>query len=206
MDYPTSVKKAFDICEQLPIELQQLLALAESGYMPHYVINGELFFKAIEVKKWLAENAMGRCEGRPLPARLTVTIPAPPATLHEVPKSICHLKYLQQIPNIEYQPGVYFLCLGAEVVYVGQSVSPASRLATHRRDNSKMFDRAYLIPIPETDLNDVEAMFIKALNPSQQGGIRSGRSTPVTPNHDSHRFDELGDALGFKISADAAQC
>lgn len=199
MDYPTSIKKAIDICEILPIELPQLLALAESGYMPHYIINGELFFKTIEVKRWLADNVMGRCEGRALPAKLTVTIPAPPAEYFNVPSTIAHLKYLQEIPNIEYQPGVYFLCLANEVVYVGQSVSPASRISTHRRDNQKIFDRVYLLPIPETDLNDVEAMFIKALMPSQQGGLRSGKATPTVPTNNPLRVEEISEKFGFVV-------
>ena len=56
---------------------------------------------------------------------------------------------LQDIPNLTQIPagtptGVYFLCQGKKIVYVGQSNSPSARISQHQKD--KIFDLAYMIP------------------------------------------------------------
>lgn len=60
-----------------------------------------------------------------------------------------------------HPPGVYFLLHEEEVVYVGQSTSPGSRIAQHTKD--KIFDRVLLIPT--NDLDNVEAKYIKKFQP-----------------------------------------
>lgn len=63
---------------------------------------------------------------------------------------------------IQPSPGVYFLTLGREVVYVGQSTDVASRLAGHR---SKKYDRAVMIQLPREQLFEWEAVYIRLLRP-----------------------------------------
>lgn len=60
-----------------------------------------------------------------------------------------------------HPPGVYFLLHEEEIVYVGQSTSPGSRIAQHIKD--KIFDRVLLIPT--NDLDNVEAKYIKKFQP-----------------------------------------
>jgi excinuclease UvrABC nuclease subunit len=96
------------------------------------------------------------------------------------PESISNIQNIKQMPRHGYQPGVYFLCKDNDVIYVGQSVTPSSRIASHTRDSQKKFDRVYLLPVPQSELNDVEAAFIHHLQPVANGGLRSGRK-PVAP-------------------------
>lgn len=91
------------------------------------------------------------------------------------PKPIRGLKGLVEIPIYARAPAVYFLCLGDEVVYVGQSTNPAGRIAEHAASSSKRFDRVYALNVPAEELNNVEGAFIQLLKPTQQYGGLSGR-------------------------------
>lgn len=115
------------------------------------------------------------------------------------PTSFCtkpNIQGLQQIPKSGYQPGVYFLCKEGEVVYVGQSVHPSARIKTHEASSSKDFDRVYLLPVPESELDDTEAAFIKLLHPRQQGGIRLG-NPPAVPRVKTAAAGEVFARFGF---------
>lgn len=143
--------------------------LAESGFMPHYRIDGgQPLFKISEVKHWISEQCMEHCTGRALPSALRVVVPAD--EIYETPPTaIQNLTELQQLPRHGYQPGVYFLCQGDHVVYVGQSKTPVTRIAAHNCDRSKDFDRVYLQPCPASELDDLECALIHHLKPLQQG-------------------------------------
>jgi len=179
--WPTGLKNADELSAALKgmVSPERICELADAGYLPHYRIDGgPPAFVITEAKAWLAENILETCEGRSMATTIRVCVAAPDP-IDSPPASILNVPSLQQIPASEYQPGVYFLCKGADVVYVGQSVAPASRIATHAVCPSKDFDRAYLLPVPASDLDEVEAAFIKTLNPSQQGRHRSG--TVIAP-------------------------
>lgn len=61
--------------------------------------------------------------------------------------------------------GVYFLMLGAELVYIGSSVNIAARVTHHRSD--KVFDRVLWLKLPPTDLLAYEGALIRALVPRE---------------------------------------
>lgn len=61
--------------------------------------------------------------------------------------------------------GIYFLLLGSELVYVGQSVDVETRVAMHIRQREKTFDRAFWIAVPVADLLAYESAFVRALDP-----------------------------------------
>jgi hypothetical protein len=90
------------------------------------------------------------------------------------PASISQIEGLRQIPKHGPPPSVYFLCKGDEVVYVGQSVQPALRIADHVKTGEKDFDRVYSVAVPAPDLNNAESAFINHLKPSQQGVRKDG--------------------------------
>lgn len=181
-DYPAGLRSAKEISSQLQgITEERINDLADSGYLPCFRIdNGPPLFKISEVKKWIAKNLISRSEGMSLPSRIRIVSEAPPV-FEKPPKSIRNITELRQIQTLEVTPGVYFLCHGDEVVYVGQSVNPMGRVATHVDEGLKTFDRVYLLPTPKHELNDVEAAFIRTLRPRQQGGLRSGAKNPVAP-------------------------
>ena len=159
------------------------MELAVAGDVPHYRIDGDKYmFNKTEVKTWIANNLMARCEGRDIPDAIRLVIPAPEVT-DKPPSCMAHrVKHIQQLPKHGYQPGVYFLCKEDAVVYVGQSVCPSSRVGTHAgRYSDKDFDRIYLLPCPESDLNSMEGAFIRHFNPSQQGRVGGSSNKPVAP-------------------------
>lgn len=196
-DYPTSLKTAAEISGPETLPLEKLIAYTESGHMPHYRVDGgEYLYRSTEVKNWIAKNLMTRCEGSDLPYELKLTVPAEKISEHP-PVSIQNLDGLQQVPKYGFNSGVYFLCFGGEVVYVGQSASPASRISSHVLEGKKMFDRVYLLPVPVNDLNNIEAAFIKTLNPVYNGKIK-GTDKPIHPT----LSEDIGDIfarIGYEL-------
>ena len=78
----------------------------------------------------------------------------------KVPKELEKINELVEIPSM-HPPGVYFLCHGNKVVYVGQSINPSARIAQHQAD--KQFNRVFMIPT--NNLDEVETMYIKKFKP-----------------------------------------
>jgi len=88
-------------------------------------------------------------------------------------------------------PGVYFLCDGPEVAYVGSSCEVYSRAAQHI--GSKVYDRWYWIAVPPPAVTGVEGGFIRFLQPTCNrnrrgvltapacGDINPYLSVPLTP-------------------------
>lgn len=64
-------------------------------------------------------------------------------------------------------PGVYFLCFGDDVIYIGQSVRPVARVGEHLY--RYRFDRAFLLPCARAGLSRLEGSFIRAFRPRQNG-------------------------------------
>lgn len=59
--------------------------------------------------------------------------------------------------------GVYFLVLGKEVVYVGQSEDVHSRISAHER--TKEFDSTFVVPCEQSGLSHMESRYIVSLRP-----------------------------------------
>jgi hypothetical protein len=174
--YPTGLKTAQEIAEATKLlSAERIIELSKSGHLPHYLIDNNVYlYNQSEVRRWIDINITTRNEGKNFPDVIRLNVPASVIT-DQPPKSIWNIPNLQQIPKHSYQTGVYFLCKEDEVVYVGQSINPATRISTHNQDAQKDFDRVYLMPVPESELNDVEGSFIHHLQPSQQGGVKIGR-------------------------------
>jgi hypothetical protein len=61
--------------------------------------------------------------------------------------------------------GIYFLWNNFELVYIGQTRTFYGRMASHV-SGEKIFDRYTFLPVAsEEELNDLEALYIEALNP-----------------------------------------
>jgi len=181
--YPTGLKTHHEIAEVISggLSAERVLELADSGYIPHYRIDGGIpLFKVTEVKAWISQNAIYKSEGRSICDALRIVVPAP-EVVDTPPYALCNIPHLQQLPKWGYQSGVYFLCLKGEVVYVGQSVTPSSRVSSHNQDKQKDFDTVYLLPVPQSELDDVESAFIYHLMPVQQGGLKRGKDKPYAP-------------------------
>ena len=70
-----------------------------------------------------------------------------------------------RIGSLDVICGVYFLFDGDEMVYIGQSRDILLRLRVHEADATKPFDRWAYVDVPEKDLMDVEARYIRMFQP-----------------------------------------
>lgn len=61
------------------------------------------------------------------------------------------------------KPGIYFLVLRGEIVYVGQSINPLCRLGQHAAE--RQFDSFVVLPCPVKELATIEGAYILALRP-----------------------------------------
>jgi hypothetical protein len=159
---------------------ERLIELAEAGYAPHYWVDGQgPFFKVMELLKWVEHNMVQAVGGMPMPTRLSLVVPVRSRPANDAPESIARLVGLCHIDPAHFLcPGVYFLCLGDEVVYVGQSVNVPARIMTHinesRRPAGKRFDplRIFYLPVPGSELSRIESEFIGKLQPEYNGETR----------------------------------
>lgn len=180
-DWPSGLMNAAEVSEKIGVAADRLTALAESGYVPHFIADGgNPMFKLSEVKKWCAENLLQRCDGRNLPEPVAVAI--------EGERHFSRFglpPQLQQIPNLRkltpslVGSGIYFLCHNDRLQYVGQSVNILQRVSTHHI-SAHEFNVIYYIPWPKDDLNRIEAALIRTLQPPLNG--RSARGQLITPN------------------------
>jgi hypothetical protein len=169
------------------ISSERLIERADAGYAPHYFIDGRgPWFKITEHREWFDHNAIQARGGLPMPTRLSLIVAAESRPASDAPESISRLIGLRHIdPAHLLCPGVYFLCLGDEVVYVGQSVNVPDRVMSHiresRRPTGKMFDRLriFYLPVPESELDRVESEFIGRLQPKYNGETKRARERMV---------------------------
>lgn len=169
-EWPTGLVSASDIATDVGLPVDRVTALADSGYWPHYRFDGGApMFKKSESKAWAARNLMQRVPGKEPDFAFKVIIQAPQQMKTVPPVSISNVKGLTELTHILYPPGVYFLVENDEVVYVGQSVNPMSRIGEHLRSKAGKFDRVYFIPVPQFMLDAVEGGFIKLLSPRLNG-------------------------------------
>ncbi len=140
------------------VDEARLIDYAKNGLCPHVKIDGKTIrFMKSHIIRWLRENVLDVCEGRslePIPVLVSEMQPA------NVPKQL-HLA-AHRLVEVSQMSGIYFLCQGDTIVYVGQSINVASRIKQH---GNKEFDRALCLPCPEEELNRVEAAFISLLKP-----------------------------------------
>jgi hypothetical protein len=159
------------------ISPERLIELADTGYAPHYLIDGKgPWFKIAELREWFDRNAVQARGGLPMPTRLSLVVPAESRPASDAPESISRLDGLHHTDPAHLRcPGVYFLCDGGEVVYVGESVCVPARVMSHihesRRTAGKVFDpsRIFYLPVPEGELLRVESEFIGRLRPRYNG-------------------------------------
>jgi len=82
-----------------------------------------------------------------------------------VPPGLANIKELQKIPFSAFDSpsGVYFLCKGADIVYIGQAKSILHRLSSHKRE--KEFDSVYFISCHIEQLTPLETALIHFYRP-----------------------------------------
>ena len=158
------LKTAAEYIRQTPERLQSWV---DQGICPFYIMDGiSPLFKKGELLEWIGNAMVKRNDPLEFPKLMKIFIPLksrediPPAGIANVPN-------LQLLQMNGTQSGIYFLCLDNEVVYVGQSKSILSRIATHLSEGEKEFDqnRIYFLAMPPEMLGKIEKEFIFSLKP-----------------------------------------
>lgn len=165
-----ALKTASEIAAKLNGLLSEarILELTEAGYMPCWRIDqNEPRYNLQHVLDYVQAHLSTRQMGAPFPRAAEVL-----REVERLPKCVPDVLHplidqIRPIAAFEYPPAIYFLCKANEVVYVGQSIGIASRLAQHRR--VKDFDRAFFLPVPRAELDAVEGAFIRLLKPKLNG-------------------------------------
>jgi hypothetical protein len=166
------ITKAASICG---LDVETMRQWTDSGHAPHYTINGNgPYYKTSELREWAKTNLIVRKGGFPIPSTLNVLRPVhhlgderiPPMSLSAI-NGLCH------IPIHASFSGIYFLCHGDDVVYVGQSTCIFQRIGQHVAEEKKQFDhhRVFVLPCPVASLDLVEQHFIETIRPKYNGGL-----------------------------------
>jgi len=148
------------------VKEERLLGFTKSGHAPYYMIDEEgPFFKKTEIRSWVEENLISRNKGRFLPKAVEVFVPR---TRNAIPPdSISSIANLRQLNVSDFRSGIYFLCKGKDVVYVGKSTCVSQRVAGHHMKKEKDFDinAVSFFPVPPCLLDETEREFIRLLKP-----------------------------------------
>jgi len=177
--WPKKLLAAEEAASGIGIPAARLLELANAHMAPHYRIDhGEPLFLGDELKLWAATNLLEHFEGTKVPAVQVIAVELPPPA-RRPPAALTSLRGLREIP-VASLTGIYFLCEGDEVVYVGQSTALFARIASHRSERRKAFSQVFFLPVLESELDNVEAAFIAALEPRMNGRHPRG-GQPMLP-------------------------
>lgn len=125
--------------------------------------------------RFAAETEKLRKHGGLAVQRLQAAGPLPVSTPPVVRRLVAHVPTMRHqlasaaesySDSADRVTGIYFLLNGRDVVYVGQSVDVGGRVLAHRRDPSKVFDRACYVPAKADELDSLEQAFIAMLRPA----------------------------------------
>ena len=98
-------------------------------------------------------------------SRLTLL---PSMTLQKIREALVQVPTIGELHNLTIPPrvcGVYFLLLGQEVVYIGQSRDIVARVHRHLDEHIKDFDRVLYLPCPPDLLDYFESRLIRVMRP-----------------------------------------
>lgn len=187
-DLMRSLKSADEAAEAVHLSVDRLIHYADGNLCPHYRVEGRPLFDIRELQIWAAKNLLHRIEGAK-EMRVTVLSSFEPVKKEDIPTQLKFMaSALQQLP-VATPSGVYFLCLGNEIVYVGQSLNPYQRIGGHVVSGKK-FDRIFFIPVPAAELDWMESVMIHTLKPALNGRHDNGEFVAPIPRNRLHSKQE----------------
>lgn len=114
-------------------------------------------------------------------------------------------KFLQNIS--EPEPGIYLLFYKDKVVYVGKSLNPEQRIASHISSSDKRFDSYHIIHCNEEQLKDLESKYIlnyipkyNKMIPYSKSYPYLGKTTPIKNNQFSISCVVINNKLYIDLS------
>jgi hypothetical protein len=171
-DLPNLVT-ADKLAEKSHVSVERLIELADGGIIPHWrVDNGVPLFHMSECRKWIAKNLVRYQEGHSLPVQLSIVSDRAFTEARGLPGPLSGISGLIDISDLlAHRSGIYFLCCGQEVVYVGQSVSVPTRIHAH-------------LARKEFDLDAIEGAMIRLLHPRLNITSQGRLQAPGDPEGD----------------------
>jgi hypothetical protein len=157
------------LSEGIPVSAERLVEMANAGLIPHArVDDGPPLFRKAETKRWILDNLVYECTGRPLSTALSVFNPSTwSGQAAGVPMELEPMaEWLREFPVGMLRPTacVYFLVRKGRIVYVGMSDSLYSRITDHLKD--KAFDRVLFLRVLPDEMSTVESAFIRIFKPA----------------------------------------
>lgn len=159
-----------------------LIQLAKDGIIPHYVVKNPLtgeesfWFIASEINDWFNQNYIRYVNGFFTPKfEFLIFDPNNYAIGQEdvIPPELSKVQDLYKLPMeaINTPPGIYFLCKGSAIQYIGQAANVSARVFTHMNEGLKDFDQVYFITCPINRLNKLESALIRYYQPPYNRGL-----------------------------------
>lgn len=171
-----------------------ILQLAKDGICPHYVLINPLtkeetiWFIPSELNEWYQNNYTTYREGEAsMNYKFLYFNQYENKATGQIPDELVHIKNLYSLP-IEYistPPGIYFLCKGKKIQYIGQAVNVSSRIINHISEGVKDFDSVFYVICPIKQLNELESALIKFYQPELN------KTFKTEPSHDDMQIIEL---------------
>lgn len=188
---------ARDVAEKLKgrgivVSEDRIKELAEAGRLPCFYFDGDrsapLFIWA-DLQEWLKDQFFWRQDALTmLKVEVVHQVSEQGELAQKVPSSLTHFESLY-----EYTPGeapvVYFLCANGKVVYVGQTTNLRARTKAHVMDG-KEFDRVLFMPVPRSDVDQVEQKLISTMKP-KYNLAHAGRAEGVFSLEEKAELAEL---------------
>lgn len=186
------LKQASEIKGKLTqfITAKEIEQLAINHSIPHYELINPLtgkksfWFIQDEVHEWLKDYFV-KYDFRFTPELVFVNFNEVSYQIFptdEVPPALGSIKSLYKLPekNLNTPPGIYFLCKGNEIVYVGKAVNIGHRIIEHKR--TKEFTNVYFICCHLDQMLRIEAACIKFFKPTLN--VTHANSDPTDADKD----------------------
>jgi len=116
----------------------------------------------------------------------------------QLPRSLRNLGNVTKLEFYEVQPAVYFLISRGEIVYIGQSIQPRSRIAQHVAEGQKEFDSVFLKHCAPEDLDKWESAYIHSFEPKYNCTLPNGQK--LAPQRLSELKREAREILDFTLA------
>jgi hypothetical protein len=150
--------------------------LAKNHGLPHYVVYNPItkveyiYFNPQDLNDWFEANCLKRNDFIIDQHLHFINFNAADhkASLFDaIPPQLSKIRNLYKLPIeiLSTPPGIYFLCMDEEIVYVGQALCVAKRISEHINDACKEFNQVYFIPCLKDRLNDFEMALIREFKP-----------------------------------------
>lgn len=164
-----------EAAELAKIDQKMIQGWVDAKIIPHYFVckNGPLFARR-ELLDWIETTQIRYFEGKPVP-RIVSIITRPVEDFRGLPLAIQSIEGICQYKFEAGCSGVYFLCNGPEIIYIGQSISVASRITFHleHAEFRDEIDGVYYLPLNSMGLLEMETKLINEIKPKYNKTIRN---------------------------------